>query len=165
MELGTIEEKVNWAREQFALCQGLFFSDPKLLELVTAFRNAVGSSHTEMQEAGIAHICRRCETEAGGSCCGAGIEDRYDQWILIANLLLGVNLQEARWKQDSCFFLGPNGCTLVARHPICVNYLCKDVTEQVAQEKIIRMRQKEGEELELLFLICERIKRIVKSGG
>lgn len=161
----TIEDKVAWAKAQFARWQGLLLSDPTLTALLNAFKSAVSLSHTEMHEAGIADICRRCEKENGGSCCGAGIENRYDQWILIANLLLGVRLQEARWKQDSCLFLGPNGCTLIARHPICVNYLCKDITQQVAKEKIARMREKEGKELELLFFVCERIKWIIRNCG
>ena len=160
-----IKEKIERAKKRFASCDRILLSDSKLLELLSSFKEARALSHAEMERAGITDICRRCETEAGGSCCGAGIEERYDQWILIANLLLGVTLPEARWKADSCYFLGPTGCTLAARHAICVNYLCKNITDQVNPQRITQMREKEGEELEVLFFVCERIKEIIKDCG
>ncbi len=159
----NIMKKIDHARDRFAACQDILLSDSKLLELLTAFKEARALSHAEMERCGVADICRKCETEAGGSCCGAGIENRYDQWILIANLLLGVSLPETRWKADSCYFLGPKGCILLARHTICVDYLCKDVINQVEPYRISWMREKEGQELEFLFFICERIKGLIKD--
>ncbi|HDM10054.1 MAG TPA: hypothetical protein ENF92_06010 [Desulfobacteraceae bacterium] len=165
MALPGIEERIAWAENQFSSCKELCFADSKLSELLRLFRGARTLSQSQMERCGIVEICRRCEMEGGGSCCGAGIEDRYDEWLLLVNLLLGVKLPRQRWKDDSCFFLGPEGCKLVARHAICINYLCKEVIDQVDAEQIARLREKEGEELELLFFICERVKKIVKECG
>ena len=160
----TIEEKIAWAEDCLASHGALLLSDPKLGQLLEAFKGARAASHLEMQKAGIGEICHKCETQGGGSCCGAGIEQRYDQWILVANLLLGVSIPKSRWNRDSCLFLGPEGCVLLARHTICVDYLCKDLVNQVDPRCISRLREKEGKELELLFFICERINEVIKEG-
>jgi len=165
MALSGIEEKVTWAESQLSSCKEAVLADPGLTELLQLFKGAKALSQSHMEGSGIVEICRRCEMEGGGSCCGAGIEDRYDEWLLLVNLLLGVKLPRQRWKDDSCFFLGPEGCKLAARHAICINYLCKEVIDQVDAEQIARLREKEGEELELLFFICERVRKIVKECG
>ncbi|RLB41903.1 MAG: hypothetical protein DRH12_07035 [Deltaproteobacteria bacterium] len=160
----TIEEKIAWAETQFVTSKAWFFSDTVLTGLLEKFRSARADCRFLMAEAGIIDICRRCEQEEG-SCCGAGIEDRYDKWILLANLLLGARLPRKRWKEDSCFFLGPWGCVLTARHAICVNYLCKNITDEVEPDKIALLREREGKELELLFFICERLRKIIRKRG
>jgi len=165
MNLCSIEEKITWAKARFSSCKRELISDAELAALLKVFKRARELSHQEMRRAGITRICHRCEVEDGGSCCGAGIEDHYDQWLLLTNLLLGVRLPKARWKDDSCFFLGSNGCMLMARHAICVNYLCKEISKQVDPLQVALMREKEGEELESLFFVCERIKKVIRDCG
>ncbi|MGD9033581.1 MAG: hypothetical protein PVH02_13010, partial [Desulfobacteraceae bacterium] len=63
---------------------------------------------------------------------------------------------------SSCFFLGEQGCLLLARHVICVNYLCKKVTDHIDAGKIAALQGKEGVELELLFHLQERIKKKIR---
>jgi hypothetical protein len=45
---------------------------------------------------------------------------------------------------------------------ICVNYLCKKVTDHIDAEKIAALQGKEGVELELLFHLQERIKKKIR---
>lgn len=113
-----------------------------------------------MTKTGIPEICRKCEKDEGGSCCGAGLEDKYDRWLLLVNLLLGIKLPKNRYDTKSCFFLGEGGCLLKARHVICVNYLCKKITDQIDPHKISVLREKEGIELYALFILNERLKKI-----
>jgi len=44
---------------------------------------------------------------------------------------------------------------------ICVNYLCRKIIDQVDPEKIMVLREREGEELETLFLLQESVKRVL----
>jgi hypothetical protein len=131
--------------------------------MTAQFRRAVVASHQEMAATGMVEICRRCEEEEGGSCCGAGLENRSDGWLLLTNLLLGCSLPAAAHDAESCYFLGPNGCRLTARHTICVNYVCRKITDQLSPGALARLREREGEELQCLFLLVERIKGLVRS--
>jgi hypothetical protein len=114
-----------------------------------------------MAETGIVGLCRECEMERGGSCCGAGIENRYDVWLLLTNLLLEGEMPRSRHQAGGCFFLGSHGCLLQARHVLCVDYVCARIKERVPAEKMSTLREKEGKELETLFLLKERIRKAV----
>ena len=59
--------------------------------------------------------------------------------------------------------MGPDGCTLKSRHVLCVNYLCKKITDRVASQKIRTLRDKEGRELDTLFRLHEQIKRSLEA--
>ena len=126
-------------------------------------RGAVAASREEMAQTGIVQICRRCDQEEGGSCCGAGIENRYDAWLLLINLLLEVHLSGERRRDDACFFWGEHGCILMARHILCINYLCKNLTDQIDPSTIALLREKEGAEVNALFIFHERIKAVLKK--
>jgi hypothetical protein len=114
-----------------------------------------------MAEVGIVAECRRCEEEEGGSCCGSGIENRYDLELLLINLLLGASLAEHADRAKSCRFLGERGCTLVARHVLCVNYLCARLRETLSPGQLSLLQDSSGEELETEFFLHEAIKRFL----
>ena len=156
-----IEEKIVWARCCFIQLREILLEDKTVSRLTTELLSAIESSRTKMRLAGIMDLCRQCEEEEGGSCCGAGMEERYDPHILVINLLLGCTLPEKREYPDSCFFLGKKGCTLKARHVICVNYLCKKIENSVNPNMISKLRQAEGKELNILFVLHEYIKRLL----
>jgi hypothetical protein len=158
-----ITEKISWARE----CHGRFGSrlleDGAVSDLLRRLDQAVLASAKAMADAGIAHICRACDRVEGGACCGAGLENRYDGWLLLINLLLGATLPEERIDPRGCFFLGPSGCRLKARHVICVNYLCKKITERIDPELLRDLRGHEGNELDTLFRLHERVKQLTRQ--
>jgi hypothetical protein len=155
-----IEEKIAWAEEYYRRFRGQFLKDRSIVDLLNELKKAVHDSHSEMTGAGIAKICRECEQDEGGSCCGAGLENRYDWELLLINLLLDVNLPQKRHDPESCYFLGKTGCLLQARHVICINYVCKKITDLIDPRKLNKLREKEGEELNTLFLLHERIKKM-----
>ncbi len=160
-----IDVKIAWAEKRYHEVMGELLGDPEIAELLDRLKGAIYASHKEMAEAGVVKACRDCEEREGGSCCGAGLENRYDVSLLLINLLLGVKLPRQGHDPSSCFFLGAQGCLLLARHVICVNYLCKKITEHIDAEKIAALQEKEGVELERLFLLNERIKEIIKACG
>lgn len=132
--------------------------DPSLKEASSILLQALQRCREISREIGLSEICRICDTEGGGSCCGRGIENYYDEPLLLLNCILGANLHQRRGKKDSCFFLGPNGCVLVARHTLCVNYMCEKILGTYGPRQLQELREAEGIALELTFWLCERLR-------
>lgn len=158
-----IEDKIAWAQHCYKEFGDDLLKEKKLVDLLAHLKAAVVASRREMALTGIEEICRRCDREEGGSCCGAGLENRYDGWLLLINLLLGVKLPKTRQQTDSCFLSGKSGCLLMARHVICINYLCKKITNLFEPRTIMKMREKESEEVNTLFVLHERIKTVLRK--
>jgi hypothetical protein len=159
----SVKEKIAWAETCYQEKGGLFLRDERSVTLLNRLEEAVCASRAAMVSAGVADECRTCEEREGGSCCGTGLENKYDATLLLINLLLGIQLPKRRSDPSSCLFLGSDGCLLIARHVICVNYLCKKIEERINPSKIAVLREKEGVELECLFLLHERIKRKLRA--
>jgi hypothetical protein len=155
-----IEEKIAWAEDFHERFGSKFFKDRTIIDLLDRLKKTVQNSRQEMTAAGIAKLCSECERNEGGSCCGNGMENNYNGWLLLINLLLNVRLPRKRHDPKSCFFLGKTGCILLARHVICVNYICKKITDRIDPQAIKALRKKEGEELNTLFLLHENVKKI-----
>ena len=153
-----IQEKVAWAENCYQAIKAQLLGDEKLADLLIRYREAALVSHGEMDRAGVVNECKDCEEREGGSCCGEGLEDRYNGILLLINLLLDRKLPEQRHDTLSCYFLGPGGCLLLARHVICVNYICNKITEKNDPAKLALLRKKEGNELEILFFLHERVR-------
>jgi hypothetical protein len=154
----SVEEKISWAETCYEEKGGLFLGGERTAILLGRLKGAVSASRTAMAVAGIADECRTCEEREGGSCCGAGLENKYDGILLLMNLLLGIQIPKQRSDPSSRLFLGPEGCLLIARQVICINYLCKKIEDRIAPPKIAVLREKEGVELECLFFLKEHIK-------
>ena len=159
----SIEEKVSWADACYQKYKNTFLEDKNILKLLDDFRETSLESLKEMNEIGMVYECRKCEEEEGGACCGKGIENRYSGTLLLINLLLGVILPAKAPDPESCFFLGGQGCSLIARHVICVNYICKKITERIPGYALNGLREKEGVELETLFILNEKIKSALRN--
>ena len=158
-----IEEKIAWAKNCFRERGADLHRDEEVGILLKKLKGAIRASHSEMAHTGIIEFCRLCEQEDGGSCCGAGLENRYTGLLLLINLLLGHPVPGRRQDPLGCFFLGKEGCGLLSRQVICINYLCKIITDQIDPHKIAPLREKEGIELDLLFHLNERIKKILAT--
>ncbi len=160
----SIEEKTDWARDCYARYGKLLLNDGPLVNLLALLRQAILESREAMKAVGIPLLCNECETDEGGSCCGAGIENHYDGYLILINLLLGVRLPDIRNDPQDCFFLGKKGCVLMARQVICINYVCQKITGRFGPEKMNPLRVKEGQELDLLFMTHESLKNMLKNG-
>ena len=158
-----IENKISWAADCFKRNKNILLGDKMTVELLGRLKKAIAESRGEMKSIGLVEECRQCEEKEGGACCGAGIENRYSGILLLINLMLEVNLPECPYEHDSCYFLTGKGCSLAAKQVICVNYICGKITNKIKPEKLAGLREKEGMELELLFLLNERIKKVLKN--
>jgi len=157
-----VEEKIAWAEAFFDRKRSRLLEDPSLAELLEALMNTVRRSHERMLHAGIVDLCRDCEEKEGGSCCGAGLEKHYSGILLFINLLLGVTLPQQREEPSSCFFLSSSGCRLLARHVLCINYVCHKITSRIEPDQLAALREAEGREILLHFQVNEKLKKSVK---
>jgi hypothetical protein len=157
-----IETKIAWARDCWLRLKETLLEDAAVARLSGEVKEAIRESHAAMAHLGIAGECRDCEEARGGSCCGLGLENYYSGTLLLINLLLGVDVPTERVDKQSCFFLGNNGCRLSARHVICINYLCEEVTSRVNPSRIAALREREGVEVNLLFQLNERILKVLR---
>jgi hypothetical protein len=158
-----IEEKITWAENCHRERGVDLLRDEEVGILLKKLKRAINVSHREMAHTGIIEFCRLCEQEDGGSCCGIGLEKKYTGVLLLINLLLGHPIPGRRQDPSGCFFLGKTGCGLLSRQVICINYLCKKVTDQIDPHRLVPLREKEGIEIGLLFHLNERIKKVLAT--
>lgn len=159
----SIEKKIQWAEDCYKKLGPKLLEDAGIKALLLQFDKAAKDSHREMSVVGITDICRECEETEGGSCCGAGLENRYTGTLLLANLMLDRILPKYRNDPKDCYFLGDQGCTLMARHVICVNYICKKILDRIDPKDLSALREKEGVELDILFILNEKIKQFLRK--
>ncbi len=160
----AVRERIREARRLCRDWEARLRRDAATARLLARLEAALDRSRRVLRASGVAEICRRCELLEGGSCCGVGIEERYDAFQLLINLLIGIDLPDRRFSPDSCYFLGPEGCRLAARHVLCVNYLCGKIKARLTPAEILEIQTVVGEELDVGFVLYERIKEIVRSG-
>ena len=158
-----VKERIAWAESCFQGSGNLFLKDEKIAGLLAEFKSAVKASRQEMNKTGVVALCRECDQEEGGSCCGRGLENKYDAWLLLINRLLGVELPGERRQAEGCFFLGEKGCVLMARHVICINYICKKITKNIQPSALNALREMEGAEINCLFMLNEQVKRVFRK--
>jgi hypothetical protein len=163
MDCFTVREKIETARALYERHGDALAKDPGVCNLRKSLDVRIAVTNKLMVDLGVYAECKYCEEEEGGSCCGAGIENKYNPILLLANLVLGRSLPDARHCTDSCYFLGKNGCLLKVRHVLCVNYLCRKIQNALMPENLRRLQHAIGEELDTVFLFHERIKKLVGS--
>jgi hypothetical protein len=155
----SIEEKIQKANMLYAVSGEVLRQDGSIRALLERLQRSIQATRETMSVLGVVAECKHCEEEEGGSCCGAGIENRYDVVLLLVNLLLHVALPTQAQSRASCYFLGENGCTLLARHVLCVNYLCAKIQNKLSRHGLGRLQDCINEELDAEFFLHEAIKR------
>lgn len=160
----TIGEIIAGAESLFARWGDALRRDERIHGWIRRLEANLENSRRCMRDFGIFHACARCDAEAPeGSCCSSGLERKYGPVMLVINLLMGAQLPGRRMREDSCYFLGLNGCVLKVRHMLCIDYLCPELVNTVGRESLIRIQTTSGEEIESAFflheVVLERIRR------
>jgi len=122
-------------------------ADPAFARLLARYREEIHATFRLMKELETGSDCSGCAARAPGGCCGAGIEEWYDPPLLLMNLFLGREIPRIRPHETCCMFLGENGCLLLSRHHICVNYLCDRITKRLPPHDLARLEAQAGREL------------------
>jgi len=155
-------EHANKLYDQYAKT---IFNDEIARKTIADLEQIIEKRRLHMFLCGITELCKKCDVEEGGSCCGKGIEERYDEWLLLINLLLGCSLPRQRYEANSCFFLGKKGCLLKALHVICINYLCRNIEENVSRNELLQLRDMEGDMIVAIFGLHEYLKKSLPEHG
>lgn len=160
-----IEAKIQNALDIFNQAGHDLRSISGMERLLEEYREAVRESWRAMDVHGVVTECTDCAVNDGGSCCGKGIEDKFDSVLLVINLLLGCDLPDSRMDPTGCWFLGEKGCVITARHVICINYMCKRLYAALAPDDIHAVQEAMGHETDLVFMLEQRIKAWLTSAG
>jgi len=162
-----IQRKIQVAHELLVRWGPVLREDRHIESLLEQLEQDLESTRETMADLAVVAACADCDQEEGKSCCaqGRGFEDKFDPYLLLINLLLGVSLPErpARW--DGCHFLTWTGCCLKVRLFLCVDFLCPAVLNRLAHKELVRLQTVSGHELTTGFLVYDAIKRIIRGNG
>ncbi len=161
----SMEKKLAWAHRLFETYSTRMLSDDTISSLMKDYKESIRNNWNVMAESGVVDECTECAVHDGGSCCGSGIEHKFDVVNLLINLLLGVRLPSRPWDPAGCWFLGEKGCLIIARHVICVNFICRRLYDRISPENIRRVQRAMQEETERAFVLEEYIKGWLGTHG
>jgi hypothetical protein len=161
-EGSSIEDKIRAARHLYDLWSDQLKREPNIHQLIGKLKSCLENSRAAMLELGIVETCKHCDQEEGGSCCGAGLENKFDTFLLLLNLLLGISLPEKHRRPESCYLLTEEGCTLKVRLVLCVDFLCPKILNTISHGDLIRLQQVSGDELTTGFMLYDAIKRFLR---
>jgi hypothetical protein len=161
----SIQEKIELAHTLHTTWGNKLLRDSYIYGLSERLKQNIDTTRKAMRALGIIDVCRDCEEDGGGSCCGAGTENKYNWVLLLINLILGISLPDQRYKANSCYFLNEDGCTLMARHVLCVNYLCSKINQILTPDELIRLQFIAGNELDTIFILHEAIKNFTSRSN
>jgi len=154
----SLEEKLEKARELFRRWGDRLLAEPDIASGLQRMEEYIEKTWEVMFRAGVVETCKYCDEQEGGSCCGAGIDMKYDPVLLLMNLLLGVPLPDRRHEEGSCFFLGERGCKLKVRLVLCVDYLCPKLRRKLDHDDLVELQTVSGDELLEGFILYDAIK-------
>jgi hypothetical protein len=161
----SIQDKIGLARELYGMWGDELRQQADIRHLLQKLEKSIKNSREAMLDFGIINICRRCDEEEGGSCCGAGLENKFDTLLLLMNLLVGVFLPENHSRPDSCYLLTEKGCRLRVRLVLCVDFLCAKITGALRSGEFTRLQNISGDELVTGFRLYDAIKRFLRHKG
>ncbi len=157
----TIVETLKQAHYLHETWEKKLKKEPAIDNLIEKLKQDIAATQHAMRTFGVLKICKQCEEKEGGSCCCQGIELKYNAMLLLINLILGVSFPKKNYSPNSCFFLGEKGCVLIARHVLCVNYLCSQIKRKLTTDELIQLQNIAGEELYTAFKLHDAIKNFI----
>ncbi len=154
--------RISKANELFERYGQRLLKDNYLTERLALLAIEIEKSKNLMSELHVPETCSFCATRVkGGGCCGEQIATWFDPILLLLNLLMGVPLQNKGYYENSCIFLGRDGCTLKARYHFCVNYLCKRLIEMLGENGVNALKRQYGKELFLSWELEVYLKKLL----
>jgi len=127
-----IRDEIENATHLYRKYRAPILKDPIIAPLINRYKEILEKSSLVMEELGISAACASCAGRNTSGCCFSGVEEWYDCYILLINLLLNAELPVKADFADSCLFVGEKGCKLKARHSFCVNFMCPDLQKSLA---------------------------------
>ena len=162
-----IQEKIRMAQDLFARWGKALREDRRIEALLEQLEQDLESSRQTMVDLEVVAACTDCDQEEGKSCCaqGRGFEEKYDPYLLLMNLFLGVSLPDRPARPDGCYFLTRTGCCLKIRLFLCVDFLCPAILTRLSHKELVKLQTVSGHELTTGFLVYDAIKRVIRGNG
>ncbi len=157
-----IRKNIESARKLYQTFGSRLAPDQDIASRLERLKKSTQNTQEKFSSTGISAECRKCG-EKGQDCCRAGTENNCDDILLLINLLLGGALCHKPIAPTACGFLDRQGCTLIVRHVICLNYLCQTIQQKIDHKRLIAVQQAIGRELDLQFVLSEKIKEKIKE--
>lgn len=129
--------------------------------LLAEFMKGLEESERAYRETGAYLVCRECARLSRHTCCGHDMELEVSRELLLVNLFLKANLPQKRSFPEACFFLGPQGCTLLARPILCRNFFCPWFKERLPIEKLKYIQISQEKEIISLFKLTNHLKTLL----
>ncbi|MCS7163611.1 MAG: hypothetical protein NZ845_01240 [Thermodesulfovibrio sp.] len=133
----------------------------KIREELIQLERFTTEANNERRRCGMSEVCAECG-KAGNSCCAQGVEFKYSAELIMLNLYFGVKIPFEPEHNSMCFFLTKNGCCLFVRDVFCINFICEKIKEKISSEKINKLRELEGFQLNLQFKLENFLKKVDK---
>ncbi|MCK9378167.1 MAG: hypothetical protein M0P73_18765, partial [Syntrophobacterales bacterium] len=118
-----ILQRARDLHEKFAPALARHSTIPGLLGRYT---DAIDRTSRRTVDLGVPAFCIAC-ARRDGVCCFKGVERRYDEYLLLENMLLGDSGVWGAGSGTSCYFCGASGCSLKAKSSFCLNYYCPEI--------------------------------------
>ena len=160
-----IQEKIHVAHELLAQAGEVLRQDRQIQTLLKVLEQELETSRRTMVDLEVVAACKHCDEQEGKSCCGRGFENKFDPYLLLINLLLGVSLPEHHARPDGCYFLTRTGCCLRVRLFLCVDFLCPAILTRLSHKELVKLQTVSGHELTTGFLVYDAIKRVIRGNG
>jgi len=163
MPITTVEQRIDRAKDFFARYGRELMPEKIFQELMADYRAAIENTWRLMSDYGVIACCGACAARDPAGCCGNGVEEWYDEWLLIENLMLGCTIDGPRSMREGCLFVGPQGCGLLARHQFCVNFLCSAIVDSIDPARIQELLSVSGAELFAGWQLEQQLRGWIRS--
>ena len=151
------------ARRLFQLWAVRLGHAASLDELLDRYGQTIAQTGQTMHDLGVAAACGHCARKGGESCCFPGVENNYDQVLLLINFLLGYPPPETAEIKGKCLFVGKQGCKLLARHYYCQRFLCDDLKAEIGEEAIQHLNGTVAQELAVGWEVEQALRQWLKK--
>lgn len=138
-------------------------ADEEVRTLLDRYRESIEQTCLAMRSEGVGMACTACARENPSGCCFVGIEEGYDDILLLVNLLLNCPLPDTRSQAGSCFFVGSQGCRLFARYYFCLHYFCPLLTASLGDGRIGALQRQVGREVSTGWRLEQAVRSWLKT--
>ena len=143
----VVSQEVEKALDLYRPFGRAIVEERDLASLINRYGGLIDQSARTMREVGVTGACTACAGENENGCCFRGVEEWYDVYLLLINLLFERALPLTYDFPEGCLFVGQSGCKLMAKHSFCLNYLCPTLTKGLAPVEQKRLSKAIGEEI------------------
>ncbi len=151
------------AQRLFRLYALPFSHEALLVELLDHYGQTIAQTGKLMHYLRVAAACEYCALKGGGSCCFPGVENKYDDVLLLINFLLGYPPPETAEIKGKCLFVGKQGCKLFARHYYCQRFLCGDLKAELGEEAVQLLKETVAQELAVGWEVEQALRQWLKK--